>query len=95
MFPFRARMSKINGQSKFIFVGILIPALLVPFVALIAIVESGGFVTWNFTPSICVEQNIGVAFYIVILPLNVFTVLGTSLLIMVIALLIKVKYMSN
>ena len=92
-FPFRARMSKVNGQNKYIYGGILIASLIVPAISLVAVFESGGYEISKFDLSHCVQKNADVAFYAVVLPLNMSTIFGAPLMILIIVLLIKVSYM--
>ena len=91
-FPFHARMSKVNGQNKYIYGGILITSLIVPAISLVAVIEIGGYKIWKFDPSHCVQKNADVAFLAVVLPLNMFTILGAPLMILIIISLIKVSY---
>ena len=90
MFPFLARTCKNNGMNKYLYIAVLVPALVLPAVPGIAGFATGGFGVRQFPPSLCATKNGRVLYYTLVLPMSAMTVIGTSLLILVISELIKV-----
>ena len=90
MCPFHARTCKINGRNKFLYIAVLIFSLVLPTTPIIAGFATGGFSLRQFPPTVCVTKSGALLYYTVILPLSVKTGIGTSLLIIIFAELIKV-----
>ena len=90
MFPFLARRCKNNGMNKYLYIAVLVPALLLPAVPGIAGFATGGFAVRTFPPSLCFTKNGSVVYYTVVLPTSAMSVIGATLLIIVISELIKV-----
>ena len=89
-FPFRANICKRNGHNKYIYIGLLLISVVVPVLPFIAVIVSGGYGTWKFSPSICTYKSLELAFYGLALPFNLPPIIGTPLMITIIASLIKV-----
>ena len=68
----------------------LIFSLVLPTTPIIAGFATGGFALRQFPPTSCVTKSGALLYYTVILPLSVKTIIGISLLIIIIAELIKV-----
>ena len=89
-FPFHARRYKNNGTNKFLYIAVLVPALVLPTAPAIAGYATGGFAVRQFPPTLCATKNGRVLYYTVVLPMSAITVVGTSFLILIIDELIKV-----
>ena len=89
-FLFQAKICKRNGHNKYIYIGLLLISFVVPVLPFIAVIVSGGYGTWKFSPSICTYKSLELAFYGLVLPFNLPPIIGTPLMIAVIASLIKV-----
>ena len=90
MFPFQARTCKNNGMNKYLYIAVLVPALMLPAVPGIAGFATGGFVVRSFPPAVCYPRNGSVLYYTIVLPISAMSVIGSSLLILVVSELIKV-----
>ena len=86
-FPFHAKRFE---KSRMIHLLVVLLALFVPTIPVIASFSTGGFVTSNYPPRLCVSKSREAAYYTIVLPSSIILATGTSLLVMVLIIIIKV-----
>jgi hypothetical protein len=87
-FPFHAKRF---GKSRIIHLLVVLLALFVPTIPVIVSFSTGGFVSSNNPPLLCVSRSRDAAYYTLALPISIIMATGTSLLVMVLITVIKVS----
>ena len=87
-FPFHAKRLE---RSRIIHLLVVLLALFVPTIPVIASFSTGGFVSSNNPPILCVSRSRGAAYYTLALPISIIIATGTLLLVTVLITVIKVS----
>ena len=90
-FPFHAKRFE---KRLIIHVLVVLLALLLPTVPVIASFTTGGFISSNQPPLLCVSRSSNAIYYTFALPISVITATGTLLLVLVLVTVVKVPIVS-
>ena len=85
-FPFHA---KAFNNVKFVHILIVVAALLLPVAPVISAFVTGGFTMSSFPPLSCVTKNSNAVYFTLILPISLIVAIGTTLLILILATILK------
>ena len=88
-FPFHA---KAFSNVKFVHILVIVAALLLPVAPVISAFVTGGFTIGSFPPLLCVTKNGNAVYFTLILPISLVVAIGTTLLILILATILKVQY---
>ena len=87
-FPFHA---KAFNNVKFVHIMVVVVALLIPVAPVISAFVTGGFTMSSFPPVFCVTKNSNAVYFTLILPISLIVAIGTTLLILILATILKVQ----
>ena len=85
-FPFHA---KAFNNVKFVHIMVVVAALLLPVAPVISAFVTGGFTIGHFPPLLCVAKNGNAVYFTLILPISLIVAIGTTLLIIILATILK------
>ena len=85
-FPFHA---KAFNSVKFVHIMVVVVALLLPVTPVISAFVTGGFTMSSFPPLLCVTKNSNAVYFTLILPISLIAAIGTTLLILILATILK------
>eukprot|EP00731_Ephydatia_muelleri_P026488 Em0018g588a len=85
-FPFHA---KAFNNVKFVHIMVVVAALLLPVAPVISAFVTGGFTIGHFPPLLCVAKNGNAVYFTLILPISLVVAIGTTLLIIILATILK------
>ena len=88
IFPFHSNKPH---HIKYIHVGIVVLAILVPFVPVAVSLATGGFIIKSFPPLLCVPRRVEVTFYTLALPISILMAVGIVMLLAVLWTIRKVS----
>ena len=89
-FPFQAHNFKVTAKMKYLHITVVLLALILPIIPVAVVLGTGGFSFARFPPIICTARNADVAFYALIIPIDVMLTLGITLLILLFWTIYKV-----
>ena len=88
MFPFHARTFQQKGHFKYLHVGMVVVAIVLPFVAVAVLIGTGGSTIPFFPPFLCVAKKIDVLFYTFVPPGCLLLGIGVALIVTIFWILI-------
>ena len=88
--PFQTRSVRASGRIKYIHSGLLLIAVLFPLIPVMILIFVGGFSSRRFPPFICSPGNANAAFYSTFFPLSLVIASGSSLMIGIVWIIVKV-----
>ena len=88
-FPFQARAFQQKAHFKYLHIGMVAVAIVLPFIAVAVVIGTGGSAAPFFPPFICVAKNIDVLFYTFVPPGCLLLGIGVSLIITIFSILIR------
>ena len=90
-FPFHYKNMKQRGHFKYVHIGMVLIALLLPLVPVGIVFGNGGFTIAFFPPSIFLPEEQDVAFYAILLPYSIVMAGGISLIAVILQELVLVR----
>ena len=88
-FPFHARAFQQKAHFKYLHIGIVAVAILLPSVAVAAVIGTGGSAAPFSPPILCVAKSIDVMFYTIIPPGSLLYGIGITLIVQIFLILIR------
>ena len=91
VFPFHSKIYEKSHRIKYIHAGIVLLAILVPFVPVAASMITGGFTIATLPPLLCASKSADVAFYALVFPISILMAIGIVMLLVVLWTIRKVS----
>ncbi len=89
MFPFHARGLQKKGHFKYLHIGMVVVAIVLPAIPAAVVIATGGSAAPFSPPFICVAKNIDVLFYTTALPSFLLIGIGISLIVIMFLVLVR------
>ena len=89
MFPFHARAVQQKAHFKYLHIGIVAVAIVLPFAAVAVVIGTGGCAPTSSPPFQCAAKNVDVLFYTIVPPGTLLFGIGISLIVTIFSVLIR------